>query len=159
MRAKGGSSLKIVDLQREEGGKLTIQVKVEQPQTEAPNPFGWGGGVVWGGMNEGSESADSSVSTGNLILFDARGHLVRLTGKEQIPDENGLTEEYKFTYQLAKGQPEPAKLVLEGRRPMSIHVPFTLKNVPLKQLPGAAKSVPPPNRPFDQGPISQTPTD
>ena len=107
--------------------------------------------MMWRGNNGGNENVDSSVSTGNLVLFDARGNLVRLLSKEQIPDENG-NEEYRFTYQVAKGQPEPAKLVLQGRRPVSIDVPFTLKDVPLRPTPGAPKPAPPPPPQPGQGP-------
>jgi hypothetical protein len=160
VRASDGSSVKIVDVQRQEGGKLVIQVKIDSAQTEgAVNPWGWNPRFGMRMYNDGTEGGDGAVSTGTLVLFDARGHLVRLVHKEQIPDENGMSEEYKFTYQPAKGQPEPAKLVLQGRRPVSINVPFTLKDVPLKAVPGAAKSVPvPAGRVFD-GPISQTPVD
>jgi hypothetical protein len=142
--AKGsdGSFLKVIEVKQEGGGKLVIHIKVEQAQDEdagAFNPWGWRGGMVYRGMN-GGENVDSSVSTGNLVLFDARGNLVRLVSKEQVPDENG-NEEYRFTYQVAKGQPEPSKFVLQGRRPVSIDVPFTLKDVPLRALPGAPKPV------------------
>ena len=49
-------------------------------------------------------------------------------------------------------QPEPARLVLQGRRPVTIDVPFILRDVPLRAAPGALKSVPPPAQP--QGPQS-----
>src|SRR5262249_1639679 len=147
--AKGtdGSFLKVVEVKQEEGGKFTIHVKVEQAPDEnaVANPWGWGwGGRFWRGNNDGSEVVDSSVSTGNLALFDARGNLIRQVAKEQIPDDQGVNEEYRFVYQVAKGQPEPARLVLQGRRPVTIDVPFTLRDVPLRPVPGAPKSVPPP---------------
>jgi hypothetical protein len=151
VKGSDGSFLKVVEVKNEEGGKLVIHVKVEQAQDEdaqAMNPWGWRGGMMWGGMGgDVGENVDSSVSTGNLVLFDSRGHLVRLLSKEQVPDENG-SEEYRFTYQLAKGQPEPSKLVLQGRRPVSIDVPFTLTNIPLKPAPGAPKpaKAPPPQQ-------------
>jgi len=146
-----GSFLKVIEVKQEAGGKVQIHVKVEAAQDEeAAGGFngwgGWGGGMIWDDMGrggDGSENVDSSVSTGNLMLFDARGHLVRLLTKEQVPDENG-SEEYRFTYQVVKGQPEPTKLVLQGRRPVSIDVPFTLKDVPLRPLPGAPKPSPAP---------------
>ncbi|HKI35124.1 MAG TPA: HEAT repeat domain-containing protein [Gemmataceae bacterium] len=153
-KGRDGSFLKVIEVKREEGGKLVIYVKVEQRQDEeaVANPWGWGG-RWWGGMrNGGEEQVDSSVSTGHLTLFDARGNLVRLLSKEQIQDENGVSEEYHFTYQVAKGQPDPAKLVLQGRRPVSIDVPFTLKDVPLRPAPGAPKpSSPPPAQPQAPG--------
>jgi hypothetical protein len=158
--AKGsdGSFLKVIEVKREEGGKVEIHVKVEQRQDEEAvnNPWGWGGIGLWrGGATTGEEQVDSSVSTGHLTLFDARGNLVRLVSKEQIPDENG-NEEYRFIYQVAKGQPEPAKLVLQGRKPVSIDVPFTLKDIPLRPTPGAPKPAPPPpNGPQGSGPASE----
>jgi hypothetical protein len=148
VKGSDGSFLKVVEVKHEDGGKLVIHIKVEQAQEEeaAMNPWGgWRGGMGYRGMGGEGENVDSSVSTGNLVLFDARGHLVRLLSKEQVPDENG-SEEYRFTYQVAKGQPDPSKLVLQGRRPVSIDVPFTLKDVPLRALPGAPKpaKAPPP---------------
>jgi hypothetical protein len=159
VKGTDGSFLKVVDIKPEEGGKLRIHVKVEQAQDENANnwnPWGWRGGMMWRGPGggDGSEVIDSSVSTGNLVLFDARGHLIRLVAKEQIPDENGVSEEYNFVFQLAKGQPEPSKLVLQGRRPVTIDVPFTLRDVPLRALPGAPKPAPPPARPAG-GPVPE----
>jgi hypothetical protein len=157
VKGTDGSFLKVVEVKPEEGGRLMIHVKVEQAPDENANvnPWGWGWGArMWRGMNDGSETVDSSVSTGNLVLFDARGNLVRLVAKEPIPDDNGVNEEYRFVYQVLKGQPEPARLVLQGRRPVTIDVPFTLRDVPLRPSPGAAKAVPPPAQPSTQGPES-----
>jgi hypothetical protein len=147
--AKGsdGSFIKVAEVKREEGNKLRIRVRVDQAADEsaANNPWGWGWrGMGLRGTNDGN--VDNTVSTGSLVLFDGRGHLVRLVAKEQIQDPNGQLEEYDFVYQLVKGQPEPDKLVLQGRRPVSIDVPFTLRDVPLKAAPGAPKPAPPPMR-------------
>jgi hypothetical protein len=148
-KGSDGSFLKVIEVKREEGGKFVVHVKVEQAQDEdaaAMNPWGWGGGMGWN--PNGGESADSTVSTGSLVLFDARGNLVRLVSKEQEPDPTGSgNEEYRFTYQVVKGAPEPAKLVLQGRRPLSIDVPFTLKDVPLRATPGAPRPVKAPPQP------------
>jgi hypothetical protein len=147
-----GSHLKIVEVKREEGGKIDIQVQVEQaPQENAWNPWGfrrfwWGGGY----QQDGEENADNTVSTGHLVLFDERGNLIRLVRKEPVPDENGVLEEYHFVFQVARGAPEPAKLVLQGRKPVTIDVPFTLKDVPLRAAPGAPRPAPPPK---PNGPI------
>jgi hypothetical protein len=154
VKGTDGSFLKVIEVKREEGGKVEIHVKIDQAQEEDQNnfnPWGWRGMMWRGGMGgDGSEQVDSSVSTGHLVLFDGRGNLVRLLNKEQIQDENG-SEEYRFVYQVAKGQPDPAKLVLQGRRPVVIDVPFTLKDVPLRAVPGAARSVP--RRPSRRGSI------
>ncbi len=145
--AKGadGSFLKVVEVKAEASGRLVLHIKVDQAQQEGANfnPWGWRG-MMYRGQQEGGD-VDNSVSTGSLVLFDARGHLVRLVSKEPIPDDNGLNEEYHFVYQLVKGQPEPTKLVLQGRRPVTIDVPFTLRNVPLRAAPGAGKPAPPPS--------------
>jgi hypothetical protein len=146
-KASDGSYLKIVDVNRHEGGRVEIHVRVEQPQEEGANANMWGWGWGWGGrMDADGQNVDNSVSTGHLNLFDARGHLVRLLSKEQVMDPNGVmnNEEYRFVYQVAKGQPDPAKLVLQGRRPVTIEVPFTLKDVPLRPAPGAPKPAPAP---------------
>ncbi len=157
VKATDGSFLKVVEVKREEGGKLVVHVKIEQAPDEdaaAMNPWGWRGGMALGGVVNGGENVDSSVSTGSLVLFDARGNLVRLLSKEQIPDESGSgNEEYRFTYQTVKGQPEPSKLVLQGRRPVSIDVPFTLKDVPLRATPGAPKPAKAP--PQQQAPVAE----
>lgn len=132
VKGSDGSFLKVVEVKSEEGGKLTLHVQVDQAPQEAANFNPWGfRRMFWPGMHGDDGGADNSVSTGQLVLFDARGHLVRLVSKEMIPDENGVTEEYNFVYQIAKGQPEPAKLVLQGRRAVTIDVPFTLKDVSL----------------------------
>jgi hypothetical protein len=157
VKASDGSFLKVVEVKREEGGRVEIHVRVDQAQEEGANPnnmWMWGGG--WGGRMNGNDGqeVDNSVSTGNLVLFDARGHLVRLLSKEQIMDENGAVngEEYRFVYQVAKGQPDPTKLVLQGRRAVTIDVPFTLKDVPLRPVPGAPKPAPAPVQAQPQAP-------
>jgi len=157
--AKGadGSFLKVVEVKAEEGGRLVLQIKVDQAQQEGANfnPWGWRN-MMWRGQQDGSD-VDNSVSTGSLVLFDARGHLVRLVAKEPIPDDNGLLEEYRFVYQLVKGQPDPTKLVLQGRRAVTIDVPFTLKDVSLKAAPGTSKPAAPP--PPSQQPQSEISVD
>jgi hypothetical protein len=42
-----------------------------------------------------------------------------------------MSYEYTMTYRLAKGQ-QPAKLIFSGHRTVSLDIPFTLKDVPLK---------------------------
>jgi hypothetical protein len=39
---------------------------------------------------------------------------------------------YSFTFKPGEKQGEPAKLVLSGSRMLSVEVPFTLKDVPVK---------------------------
>ena len=154
-KASDGSFLKIVEVKRDEGGRVEIHVRVDQAQEEGANANAWMWGMRWGGMGGGDgQEVDSSVSTGHLVLFDSRGHLVRLMSKEQIWDPNGINnnEEYRFVYQVAKGQPDPAKLVLQGRRAVTIDVPFTLKDVPLRPVPGAPKPAPAPARSQPQAP-------
>jgi hypothetical protein len=150
VKAADGSFLKVVEVKREEGGRVEIHVRVDQPQEEGANPNMWMWGGGWGGrMGGGDQEVDNSVSTGNLVLFDARGHLVRQLSKEMVADENGVMngEEYRFVYQVAKGQPDPAKLVLQGRRAVTIDVPFKLTDVPLRPVPGAPKPAPAPAQP------------
>jgi hypothetical protein len=148
VKASDGSFLKVVEVKREDSGRIEIHVRVDAAQDDQAmaNPWGWGG-MAWGGRwNTGDQEVDSSVSTGHLVLYDARGHLVRLLSKDQVADENGVIsgEEYRFVYQVAKGQPDPAKLVLQGRRGVTIEVPFTLRNVPLRAVPGGPKPAPAP---------------
>jgi hypothetical protein len=147
VKASDGSFLKVVEVKRDDTGRLEIQIRVDQPQEEGANPNMWMWGGGWGGRWGGDvQEVDNSVSTGQLVLFDARDHLVRLVSKEQVADENGVVngEEYRFVYQVAKGQPEPSKLVLQGRRGVTIDVPFKLKDVPLRPIPGAPKPAPAP---------------
>ena len=155
VKAGDGSFLKVVEIKRDEGGRVEIHIRVDQPQEEGANANMWmWGGVRWGGMGGDGQEVDNTVSTGHLVLFDSRGHLVRLVSKEQIWDPNGINnnEEYRFVYQVAKGQPDPAKLVLQGRRAVTIDVPFTLKDVPLRPVPGAPKPAPAPARSQPQAP-------
>jgi hypothetical protein len=153
VKGADGSFLKVVAVKREEGGKFDVHVQIDPAPEEQQNVNPWGFRRVWwgGGIRQNDEQTDSSVSTGNLALFDVRGNLIRQVSKEVVEDPNGTgLEEYHFLYQVPAGAPEPAKLVLQGRRAVTIDVPFTLRDVPLKALPGVVRAAPAPAAPQQQ---------
>ncbi len=68
-----------------------------------------------------------------ITLEDAKGNAFRLTGSNVRSRFDGqkATTLYTLTFEPAKDQGEPAKLVFSGSRSVTIDIPFTLKDVPL----------------------------
>jgi hypothetical protein len=132
-RTGDGAVLKITEVQQLAGRRWQIRVRVEIPQPDDNNGF-----IVWGPQQRfqweswNSQGENGPGSGGPLLLFDANGHLVRMTGAENLVDGNGESEGYRLTFQLAPGQAEPMKLVLQGRRSVLLDVPFRFHDVPLR---------------------------
>jgi hypothetical protein len=135
-----GSSLKILDLTRDDKGKVVVRVVVEKPAPRE-NAFGdfvgmvafpGGGGIVGGGPAPSEASPDAAVKAiaEILSLMDEKNQAFKLIAAEDQVHDN-QTNEYRLTFQPPSGAPKPAKLVYSGRRNTTIDVPFVLKDVPL----------------------------
>jgi hypothetical protein len=70
-----------------------------------------------------------------LSLVDRKGQPLQLVGMSlntRAAAGAPVTSEYELTFQVQEGQGEPAKLVFTGSRVLTIDIPFTFKDVPLK---------------------------
>jgi hypothetical protein len=131
---KGGGSLKVSEVKRDDKGQVTLQVVVEKPaapQAEviaAQMRMRWGGGIpVQAQLN------DVNAVGKTLSLVDEKGQAFKLIAVDNkvLESDVGGTVEYRLTFQPPAGAPKPAKLVYIGQRQTTIDVPFVLKDVPL----------------------------
>jgi hypothetical protein len=129
-----GWQLRVPEVSRDENGAVTLRVQIEPPPEEGQNRFNpWGGmrRLRWRGIGMWDAEGNPTPPT-NLTLLDENGHLVRLVRHEFTDDGTGGPEEYRLTFQPARGQADPARLVLHGRRNVTLDVPFTLTEVSLR---------------------------
>ncbi len=108
------------------------------PPPAAPPPPPAGGAAV--GIKVGVAIAPvpgTMTFTGpfqGLALLDDKGNILPVKFLQQFkPGVPGgpATVTYQFTYHQEKDKPAPAKLVFQGRKSVTIDVPFTLKDVKL----------------------------
>jgi hypothetical protein len=135
-----GGSLKILDLTRDDKGKVVVRVVVEKPASRENAfdvgmgmiAFPGGGGFGMGGIATPEPAPDGAVKAiGEIFsLVDEKNQAFKLIAAEDQMRDN-QTNEYRLTFQPPSGAPKPAKLVYSGRRNTTIDVPFVLKDVPL----------------------------
>jgi hypothetical protein len=136
-----GSSIKIVDVKRENNGQVKIKLVVQGPGQDLDFGGGFGGRAVRinravlqmkvGGMG-GNPVANSS-----LELRDDRGvpfQLLSSNVQQQAQAFMGgaVAMEQEMLFQPHAAQGAPTKLVYLGRRNVMIEVPFSLKDAPLQ---------------------------
>ncbi len=104
---------------------VQIQIQIGGP---AVGPAG--GPVVGGGFVGGTTTA---FGNGLPQLIDDKGEVIQQVGSGASGRVVGgkVTTEYTGTYQLKKGQ-EAAKLVAQTSRMVTVEIPFSFKDVPLK---------------------------
>jgi hypothetical protein len=141
VKGANGGSLEIIAIERQDNGDYKVQFRFEQP----PNHISVNNapvGAVQGGVAQiqiqggGAVARPISVVNTNGLptLVDAKGQSLQVV---QIPSRmfravNGVaTQEITVVFRAANGVGEPARMVLQGQRPTTVQVPFTLHNVPL----------------------------
>jgi hypothetical protein len=70
-----------------------------------------------------------------LSLVDEKGKsfpIIRVSATSQVLVAGRVETRYEITFEAAKDRSAPAKLVFSGSRPVTVDIPFTLKDVPLK---------------------------
>jgi hypothetical protein len=131
---KGGGSLKVSEVKRDDKGQVTLQVVVETPTApEAEARAAQMRMMFGGGMPVQAQPNDVNTVGKTLSLVDEKGQAFKLVAVENkvLDSETGGAVEYRLTFQPPAGAPKPAKLVYMGQRQTTIDVPFVLKDVPL----------------------------
>ncbi len=131
-----GRNLTIVEIKLAKNGLQTLRVKLSSPAFNQQMVFpGRFRGRMQPFMTIQSNGVDVMTNSPNLELQNAEGKILTgvsqfVSGQDYSP--NGITTEYTMTVNTkAKGNSQPTKLVLKGRRTVDVEIPFTLKNVPL----------------------------
>lgn len=91
--------------------------------------FGGGPGAFGGGARY-----PGNVFNG-LKLVDEKGKsfpITRVSANSRVAAAGAIETTYELTFETKKGQDQPAKLIFSGSRTVTVEVPFTLKDVPLK---------------------------
>jgi len=131
---KGGGSLKVSEVKRDDKGQVTLQVVVEKPAAPQAEVMAAQMRIRWGGgMPVQAQPNDVNVIGKTLSLVDEKGQEFKLIAVENkvLDSETGGAVEYRLTFQPPAGAPKPAKLGYTGQRQTTIDVPFVLKDVPL----------------------------
>jgi hypothetical protein len=124
-----GHTLQVISVADEKEGQFEVKLKLTAPLGEG-NAVG--GGQGFGGMRRNRSSLADFLE--KVFVQDAKGqNLERLTTEVEEIDMDGqsLTTVATLYFRAKNGKPSAAKLVLMGRRPALVEVPFSLKNVPL----------------------------
>ena len=76
-----------------------------------------------------------SATAQSLSLQDSKGKAFQLASTQESTQANGLdiTQEFHLVFQSRQGLDQPARLVYSGHRLVTVEIPFTLKNVPLRE--------------------------
>jgi len=143
VKGVSGGSLEVVAIDKQDDGTYKVQFRLEAPPNQVLAPFP--GNVQFIQPNgqvqiqiqvvNGARRLSTTTSTTGLpSLVDAKGKAFQLV---QIPQRafraafNGpATQELTMVFRPQDGQGEPARLVLSGQRPVTVPVPFVLRDVP-----------------------------
>jgi hypothetical protein len=106
------------------GGVLPVVPPAPAAKLPPPRPAAAAGAIVAGVPANTQESKISLLDAKGKALQTTR-HIVSFRGGDK-----GWEHLHEFTLQLPKGQ-DTVKLVMSGRTPATIDIPFTLKDVPL----------------------------
>jgi hypothetical protein len=136
-----GGSLKVIDVARLDDNQIRVRAEVATRDAAGPLAVrrrfirGNAGAVMIVNGRVIRSSAPESANT-NLALLDGKGQSIPLTGnlttRTEVNGDGVFRQEFLLTFRANTDQGEPARLVLNGRRTVSIEVPFTLKDVPLR---------------------------
>jgi hypothetical protein len=122
---KGALAAPPVQVQAVPAQAAPLQVQVQQIQVQgnvqigiAVGPGGFGGPI--GGPN-------------GISLVDDKGNTIPPTGYqvEFAQNQGNLTGQSVMTFQVQKGQGQPAKLIFSASKSVTIDIPFTLKDITL----------------------------
>jgi hypothetical protein len=135
VKGDDGSSIKLIDVQREANRQVKLRLEVASPPQDL-----FIGGVpvrillVPGGWFRGGRGIAVPLPIGadQFALLDNRGQPVRrVSSTGPTVSGNGTTWEFTQVFQPGPSQEEPARLIYTGQRSPTIEVAFTLKDVPL----------------------------
>jgi RNA polymerase sigma factor (sigma-70 family) len=156
-----GASLEVLELVKGKDGEITVKLALDPPADSTPGIAAAGVAVVAPAIGGApgavpaplpaaklrpapAAPAGGAIAIGGLVeipangqareisLVDAQGKAVQTTRHSLNfrGGDKGWTHMHEFTFRLPEDQ-ETIKLIFSGRRPASIELPFTLKDVPL----------------------------
>ena len=129
-KAKTGEALEIGEIDVR-GPHCWVQLRLKFPSASVPAQLAVAQLVR--ARRFGSRTNADSV-TSNILLFDSQGKLIPCTGTQTnlVPTVDGLILECSLSFQVATGEPAPARLIYHGRRVVAGDVRFVLRDVPLQ---------------------------
>jgi hypothetical protein len=142
-KGKDGGSLQLLAVNPRPNGDVQLRIRMENLPGRNPLAGRVLNGAVQvqriqvqvGGVGGAQRIEMIGGSTAGLpSLEDAQGRSYRLvqSPSTSVRVNNGqVTEEMTLVYRPNPGQGEPARLVLNGHRAVTVEIPFTLRNVPL----------------------------
>lgn len=130
-----GSHVKVIEAKRDESGQYKLRVEVKLPPD--PNQMPAFGNMIW--LNRGPVPAGGTVDLTageveqkGLSIHDADGQPFLLASAHyDSPAKPNDPRVYTLYYQPRKGQGDPVRFTLRGKRTVLLEVPFVLKDVPL----------------------------
>jgi hypothetical protein len=144
VKGKQGGLLKVEHVNRTESGEITLRVRLEVPPdaTVAAVPA-FGNAARLQALQarqlaaaqvqlqmrgaQGGSPARSQTAFAGLTLHDAKGQPLPLLQAQVNPQG-----EYVLTFRPRPDQAEADKLVFSGSRTVTVEVPFTLRDVPVR---------------------------
>jgi hypothetical protein len=132
LEANDGSQISVKEIDGKDG---LHKLKIEYAAPASLHALEIDGPVRVIFMNRGNGPMVTTISdregTNPFVLLDAQGKALTLReGSYQIDQANGHRV-YSLTYQAAKDQGPPARLIFSERRNAFVEVSFVLKDVPL----------------------------
>lgn len=157
IKDKDGGSLEVLEIVRDDDDQVRIKLAVDPPADWAPGAVTVAAGVVVAPpaaapgavpppplpaakLPPPPAPAAGAIMMGvpansqhqEISLLDAKGKPIATTSHSLSfrGGDKGFTHMHEYTLRLPKDQ-DTIKLVFSGRRPATIDIPFTLKDVPL----------------------------
>lgn len=133
---KDGSVLKIGEVKHDDSDVVQIAVEFQSAPFELggmPLPINNRRVAQMRLMMFRAEAAGGTLAAPQFELRDTEGRLFEIARYNESNQINGDKSEYSATLHAlpSKGVGAPARLVLTGRRTLTVEVPFTLKDIPL----------------------------
>jgi hypothetical protein len=151
VKGPSGGAIKILEIKQDANGQVNVRLTLELPPPEVGDTgdavagargFGRGFRINRAVMRMRGGVAETEAP--EIELFDAQGQPFQRTSATAGPSQAGVAGvglpgvgfiggplDYQLTFVPRPGQAEPARLVYNGRRTVTIDVPFKLENVPL----------------------------
>ena len=81
----------------------------------------------------GGRQLPGGTNQQDFTLFDDKGEVIPRvsTSMRTSTGKAGMAIQYELTFDPAKNKGAPSKLIYSARNPVTVEIPFTLKNVPL----------------------------
>jgi hypothetical protein len=145
---RNGGSIEVLSFQKQADGSYQVKFRLQTPPQFIAAPFQGAilqngapvnGGAVGGGVVQigpgGRVMRTNYYTNGLPSLFDAKGRPLALSQPPLRVYQGGFggvaSQEVTMTFRAQGEQGEPARLVLEGQRNVSVQIPFTLRDVRL----------------------------